>query len=210
MNLQINLNPQEILGNWRAGYALDHHTNHHRISSRHTHTEIGQMVYQVKRKDRSKIQPIAEIAAKFVKEEFAVDGHPVLRSQGSPPVGSHGQKPEYYINAIVPMLPSETRDFQPVPKIAAQIGSLLNLPVRTDYLIKVKQTRPLKSLDLKSKREEIQEAFRVQSQDLKGRCVLLFDDIYDSGITLTEATKVLYEEGHVRHVLVLTLSQTWN
>ncbi len=198
MNLQINLNPQEIHGNWQAGYALDFHT----VSSRHLpdgtydteRTEIGELVYQVKyRHDRRKIQLIAEIAAKFVREDFTVNGNLVHR----------------YLNAIIPIPFSDTnRPFQPVPEIASKIGNLLNRPVRTDYLIRERPTRLIRDLRHEERQAEIQGAFIVQSQDLRGRWVLLFDDLYDSGATLTEVTNVLYEQGRVRHVLVLTLTQT--
>ena len=197
MNIQIN--PQEIQGNWRAGYALDFHTiSSHLLPDRRfdtEYTEIGKMVNRVKyHRDRSKIRPLAEIVAKFVEEEFAVAGHSVLR----------------HISAIIPIPPSDTnRSFQPVTKIAAKIANLLNRSVHTDYLAKIKQTRLLKNLsDVESKQAEIQGAFDVRSQNLQGHCVLLFDDLYDSGTTLTEATKALYEQGRVRHVLVLTLTQT--
>ena len=195
----IDINPREINGNWRAGWALDVHT----LSSRALlsggydteRTEFGELVFQLKyRHDRTKIQPIAEVSAKFIKEKFAVDGYPILP----------------YMRAILPIPPSnKNRDFQPVMEVAQEIGRLLNVRVRTDYLIKTKQTIPLKNIsDIASKREQLRGAFAVQSQDLKNRCVLLIDDLYDSGTTLTEAAKVLYEQGGVQHVLVLTLTRT--
>ncbi len=194
-----DINPCEIHGNWRAGWALDVHT----LSSRPLpgggydteRTEFGESVFQLKyRDDRTKIQPIAEIAAKFVKEKFAVDGYPILP----------------YLKAVLPIPPSDkNRAFQPVTEVAQEIGKLLSVPVRKDYLTKVKQTVPLKNLpNVQNKREQLRGAFAVQSQDLKNRCVLLVDDLYDSGTTLTEATKVLYEQGGVQHVLVLTLTRT--
>ena len=197
------IKPQEIYGNWSAGWTLDVHT----LSSRplpdgryHTErTEFGELVFQLKyRHDRSKIQPIAEVAAKFVKEkfEFAVDGHPFPAHPN--------------LEAIIPIPPSDTnRTFQPVTKVAQEIGKLLSVPVRTDYLTKAKHTIPLKNLpNVENKREQLRGAFAVQSQNLKDCCVLLVDDLYDSGTTLTEATKVLYEQGGVRHVFVLTLTRT--
>ena len=194
-----DINPCEIHGNWRAGWALDVHT----LSSRPLpsggydteRTEFGELVFQLKyRDDRTKIQPISEIAAKFVEEKFAVDGHLVLP----------------YLAAIIPIPPSDTnRAFQPVTEVAQEIGKLLSVPVRTDYLMKIKRTEPLKNLpDVENKREQLRGAFAVQSQDLKNRCILLVDDLYDSGTTLTEATKVLYEQGSVQYVLVLTLTRT--
>lgn len=195
----MDTDPQEIHGNWRAGYALDVHT----VSSRPLpsggydteRTELGELVYQVKyRRSWGKIQSIAEIAAKFVKKEFVVDGHFVLP----------------YLAAVIPIPPSDiNRSFQPVTESAKGMGRILDLPVRTDYLIKVKETELIKNLpDVESKRAELQGAFVVQSQDLKGHCVLLFDDIYESGETLTQATNVLYEQGGVSRVFVLTLTQT--
>ena len=199
INIGMNINPQEIHGNWRAGWALDIHTLLSRPLPGRMYdtkrTEFGELVFQLKyRHDRAKIQPIAEIAAKFVKEEFAVDGHPILP----------------YLKAVLPIPPSDkNRDFQPVTEVAQEIGRLLSVPVRTDYLGKTKQTIPLKNLpDAASKREQLRGAFVVRSQDLKNQCVLLVDDLYDSGATLTEATRVLYEQGGVQHVLVLALTRT--
>ena len=199
MDSQVSLNPQEIHGNWRAGYALDYHTVSSRFLSDGTYdterTEIGELVYQVKYcADRSKIQPIAEIAANFVKEGFPVNNEVLHR----------------YLNAIIPIPPSDTnRPFQPVVEIASNLGNLLNRPVHANYLTKVKQTVLLKSLsNVESKQTEIQGAFAIKSQHLKKRWVLLFDDLYDSGSTLKEATKVLYEQGRVSYVFVLTLTKT--
>ena len=190
-NLPIELNPQEIRGNWRAGYALDFYS-----VSFGERTEIGALIEQVKYyDDRSQIQPITTIATQFIEEEFVVDGHSVL---------SH-------ISAIIPIPPSKTdRPFQPVPEIAEKMGSLLNLPVYRDYLIKIKQTPRLQFLpSVEAKQAAIQEAFDVRSQDLQERCILLFDDVCDSGTTLTEATNVLYKQGRVSHVLVLALTRTY-
>ena len=197
--LAMNINPQEIHGNWRAGWALDVHT----LSSRPlpdggydtNRTEFGELVFQLKyRHDRTNIQPIAEVAANFIREKFAVDGHLILP----------------YLKAILPIPPSDqNRDFQPVTEVTQEIGKLLSVPVRTAYLTKVKQTTPLKNLlDVASKREQLRGAFVIESQDLKNQCVLLVDDLYDSGTTLTEVSKVLYEQGGVQHVLVLTLTRT--
>lgn len=187
----MQINPREIHGNWRAGYALDFYSE-----SLGRRTEIGALVEQVKYyHDRSKVQLIARIAAKFIKEEFTVNEYPVLP----------------YLKAIIPIPPSyTTRPFQPVSEIAEEIGTLLNLSVHTDYLIKVKQTPRLQFLpSVGSKQAAIQGVFDVRSQDVQGCCVLLFDDVHDSGTTLTEATNVLYKQGRVSRVLVLTLTRTY-
>ena len=197
--MDIQINPQEIHGNWRAGYALDFHTVSSRLLPDGTYdterTEIGELIFQAKyRYNRSQIQPIAEIAAKFVKEKFTVNGYRVLP----------------YLDAIIPIPPSDAnRPFQPVTEIAAKIGQILEVPVISNYLIKRKETTPLKNLEEEeNRREQLHGAFTVQSTPKKYRCVLLFDDIYRSGETLTEVTDVLHKQGDISHVLVLTLTQT--
>ncbi len=132
----MDINPRQIYGNWRSGWALDIHT----VSSRllpdggydTERTELGELVFQLKdRNDKSKVESIVEVAAKFVKEKYSVDGHLILP----------------YLKAIVPIPPSDTnRVFQPVTEIAQKMGKHLKLPVKTDYLIKIKQTVPLKNL----------------------------------------------------------------
>ena len=194
----ININPKEIHGNWRTGYALDFHTvSSHRLPDEGYDTErtqIGEMVYQVKyRSDRSNILPLAEIAAKFVKDEFVVNGHRVFD----------------YLNAVIPVPRSDpTEEFRPVSEIAQEIGRILNLPVYTNYLIKVTPTRDLKNVPDSEKPAELRGTFAVESYELQPKVVLLIDDIYDSGATLTELTDVLHKRGGVRRVLVLTFTQT--
>ncbi len=194
----MNINPQHINGNWRAGRTLDIHSTSSRpqVGAYDTdRTEMGELVYQVKyQNNRGKILPIAEVAAEYVREQFSVDGYLILP----------------YLKAIIPIPPSDiNRDFQPVTEIAQEIGKLLNLSVRTDYLIKTKQTKQQKDLtDVESKRKNMHGAFVVHTQEYKDCRVMLFDDLYDSGSTLTEATKVLYDQGGVKSVFVLTLTRT--
>ena len=188
----IKIDPREIRGNWCVGYALDFHTAQ---NTNQTHTKIGAWVHLVKKSDRNSIRPLAEVAAKFVKEKFVDNDHIVCPS------------------LVIPVLPSESRPrtFQPVFEIAKEIGKILNLPYKEDYLIKVRQTRPIKDLTSADKQEELRGAFAVQprnSQHLQGEVILLVDDIYDSGETLKEVTDVLKRQGGVRHVLVLTLTRT--
>lgn len=82
------------------------------------------------------------------------------------------------------------------------------MSVPLDYLIKVKTTGRHNFESEESRREQLQEAFAVQAKNRKYRCVLLLDDIYNSGVTLTETTEVLQKQGGIPYVLVLTLTYT--
>ena len=89
------------------------------------------------------------------------------------------------------------------------MGRILNLPAPSDYLVKVRETIPLKSLEgHESRHEQLQGAFAVQEQRFRDRYILLFDDLYRSGETLTVATDVLHEQGSIARVYVLALTRT--
>ena len=146
-------------------------------------------MYQLKdRLDRSKVEPIAEVAATFLKSRIVLP----------------------YLAAIIPVPPSNTnRPFQPVQELATRIGQKINLPVLLDYLVKVKPTEALKGIeDSVSRKQQLQGAFKVQDLSLAGKYVLVFDDLFRSGETLKAITEVLYAQGKVARVYVLTITKT--
>jgi len=54
----------------------------------------------------------------------------------------------------------------------------------------------------------LKNAFSVTSNVLNGQSILLIDDLYRSGATLNAITEILYNQGKVRKVYVLTLTKT--
>ena len=147
------------------------------------------MLYQLKyRFDRTKVDPVSTAAANFLKDQ------PFFQD----------------LDAIIPVPPSSTtRPFQPVFEIALAIGSKTDLPVYVDFIQKVKSTEPLKSIDdSKSRRAQLEGAFRVKDDSLSDKNVLLIDDLFRSGETLSEITRVLKSEGEIAKVYVLTITKT--
>lgn len=190
--MEVRINPQKLDGNWRAGWALDLHTVYSIPSGDESfdtrRTEIGELLYQLKYKnDKSKIEPIAEAATNFLKTRLVLP----------------------YLDAIIPVPPSIEREFQPVEELAKKIGEKVKLPVVVDYLIKVKETKPLKTIeDSQSRREQLEGAFKVRDDRFAGKYILLFDDLIRSGETLNAITDVLMQDGNVKKVFVLTITKT--
>ncbi|MBC8204402.1 ComF family protein [bacterium] len=189
----MNINPIKIEGNWRYGWALDLHTVESTLlpdgSFDTKRTDLGEFLYQIKyRSNINLIISVSVIAADFIRK---LDVFP-------------------YLASIIPIPPSDlNRPFQPVFEITIELGKRLNLPAPIDYLIKVRKTTPLKCLeDHNSRHDQLKDAFTVKDQRFKGKYVLLFDDIYRSGETLRSATEVLYNNGLVSRVFVLTLTKT--
>ena len=183
---------QRLKGNWNLGWALDLHT----VSSAFeeggfstVRTEIGEALYQLKYcLDESKVDFLAEEAASFLKQRII----------------------DNFIKAIIAVPPSDfRREFQPVYLVAQKIGELTHIPVGLDYVIKMKDTDELKDIeDFNIRRKQLQGAFRIKDYRYKGKNILLFDDLYSSGATLTEITKTIFNQGKVNKVFVLTLTQT--
>ena len=194
-----NINPIELKGNWAKGYALDVHT----VSSEylgdddygHPHfdtkrSELGELVIQLKYRDnKSGVGDIIKAASGFLKDKWKIVSE---------------------LDYIIPVPPSNlNRAFQPVNEIVDRLSDALNIPVCNDTLVKVKKTPELKEIVEYTKRGEIlEDAFSIQDDRLKGKAILLFDDLYRSGATLRVITEMLYNKGKVNKVYVLTLTKT--
>jgi len=78
----------------------------------------------------------------------------------------------------------------------------MNIPVDPDILVRCRQTLPMKELSGAQRADNIKNAFAVASdakavsgRGFKYKTVLLVDDIYTTGATLSECAGVLKEAG---------------
>lgn len=194
----MKIDPKMITGNWKHGWALDQHTIRSTTSASDSighstfdteRTEIGEALYKLKyRGDRAQVEPIAQTVANFIR----------------------GRSELTDIKAVLAVPPSDTRrSFQPVEVVAARIGAMLDLPAPDDYLLKAKQTIPLKGVtDKRTRREELEGAFAVADQRFADQHVLLFDDLFRSGETLKAVTVALLFLGNAAKVSVVTATST--
>lgn len=79
--------------------------------------------------------------------------------------------------------------------LAKRIGALTGIPVYADWLVRVKNTAPLKRLSPKERQNNLKKAFNITGNDVKLKIVMIVDDIYTTGATVDEAAKVLREAG---------------
>jgi competence protein ComFC len=92
--------------------------------------------------------------------------------------------------------------------IAQGIGRLLRIPVH-DVMRKAPTAKELKDVfDYHERLKLLTNVYSVTSTDLRGKAVLLVDDLYRSGATLNAVTASLTNEGKVREVYAFCPTRT--
>jgi len=190
----VNTNPMKLPPKpWVEGYVLDYHT----VSSTPTgdpyyrfdtkRTELGELLFRVKYRAGGSdvVADIVDTAEQFVG----------------------GWKPP--IDCVVPAPPSLTRKTQPAVEVARGLAARLRIPMFEDAIVKVKTTPQMKTIDDWSERQRVlAEAVQAGQNDVKGKSILLFDDLIESGSTLRRAAEVLLKDCGARAIYALVLTRT--
>lgn len=176
--------PQRLLGLWQEGWALDLHSRF--IGDAWQRSETGQLICRYKY--RGRIDLADRLADRIVT---LTEQHPELRA----------------VDGIVPVPPSTVRCYDSVCLLGQVLARRLGLPLCTGLLVRTRTTQSQKEMKTRAhKRANGAGAFAVKG-DLHGKQLLVLDDLYDSGATLAEVTRVLKRAG-ARSVKVLTLTRT--
>jgi len=174
--------PRKLLGSWEMGWALDFHSRI--VGDEGGRSAVGELVYRLKyQSDLSALPPLLEKAGDLFE-----------------------QYPDFaQVDALVTVPSSEQRRVDPVSEVAALVGKQLDRPVWAGALVKTRKTAPQKDMVTRvQKRTNVAGAFAAQV-DVRGKRLLVIDDLFDSGATLEEVTRVLRRAGASRlHVLTLT------
>ncbi len=91
--------------------------------------------------------------------------------------------------------------------IAKELSRKINLPVVADNLVRIKDSIPQARTSVVGERiKNVAEAFKCRNSSLKGKAILLIDDVCTSGATLESCAQALKSSG-VRSVWGLTLAR---
>ena len=117
-------------------------------------------------------------------------------------LGEHfkSQFQSWNISMIVPIplhdLKKAERGFNQSYYIAKGISKVTNIPVKARIIKRGRFTQSQTTKTLKEREENVEGAFKVRkTENLKGKNILLVDDVMTTGATINECGKVLLEVG---------------
>jgi competence protein ComFC len=188
----VKVNPMKLSGPWAAGFVLDFHS----VSATPTgdpyhpfdikRTDLGELLFRLKyRGDSSALGDIADTVQEFVTT----------------------WKPE--ITCVVSAPPSLQRKSQPVVEITRELAKRFGIEFCENAVRKVKETASMKNVpDWFERQKVLAEAIHAGEADIRGKSVLLFDDLVQSGSTLGRVAEVLQNDGGATAVYTLALTRT--
>lgn len=113
---------------------------------------------------------------------------------------------------FVPMHPKKEkqRGYNQAKLLAESFAVKLELPLESDLLLRKVYKKAMNKLGASERRENIQGAYaltcdEMKLEKLKGKTVILIDDIYTTGTTANECAKLL-KDGGAESVSVFTLA----
>jgi competence protein ComFC len=137
------------------------------------------------RLDRSAIPELVEAMAEFVRP-------------WNPP-----------IDMIVPVPPTRTRSLQPVLLLGEALANKIEVEFSADCVRKTKEIPQLKDVyDYNERVRLLTDAHAVDQPRVAGRKVLIFDDLYRSGATMSSIAAALHDQGNSEEVFALTVTRT--
>jgi len=174
-------------------FALSFHTQTSPAGG-YERTAIGRLVYAAKPYDRvrhpgdrQRAAELASLLAQFVQQQ------PTYRAA----------------DLLLPVPPSNpNKDYDLPALLAEEVGTQTGIMATSAALRKTRNTRPMKDCQtVQEKIDNLKDAFTSDAAVVKGRKVILVDDIYQTGFSINEVCRVLRGQG-VPLVLGLVATKT--
>lgn len=126
------------------------------------------------------------------------------------PLARYIQKLNWDVEMLVPIPLSpqrfSERGYNQVALIASPLAKFHGWKYAPNGLQRVKHTRSQVGLKIDQRRENVQDAFRAHSSLIRGKKILLMDDVTTTGATLNSASKTLMEAG-AQQVYAITVAR---
>jgi len=97
------------------------------------------------------------------------------------------------------------RGYNQAKELAKELSPYLNIPVIDDYIIRQKNTTPLKKLDEQERINNLKKAFTMGVNSVKLETIIIVDDIYTTGSTIDAISRICREQG-VKKIYYITVA----
>ena len=114
-------------------------------------------------------------------------------------------KPDALIPVPLHKKKLKKRGYNQAELIARELAGYWKVPVITDFIIRSKNTKPMKGIVGTDRQNNLKKAFKLGTNDVKLNTIIIIDDIYTTGSTMDAVSKVCLEAG-VLNVYFITVS----
>jgi ComF family protein len=88
------------------------------------------------------------------------------------------------------------RGYNQTELLGIELEKNLNVPCKVDLLIKIKNNRTQSLLKSKERLENVKNVFKIiNTEEIKGKNIIIIDDIFTTGATIKECSKLLKLSG---------------
>ena len=102
-------------------------------------------------------------------------------------------------DALVPVPIHNTkkrvRGYNQAEALARELGRIMNIPVETKLIKRVRKTVPMKDLSVSERQNNLKRAFKICRNDVKLSTIIIIDDIYTTGSTIDAISYELRKAG---------------
>ena len=100
------------------------------------------------------------------------------------------------------------RGFDHVALLGKYVSEKLGIPILPGAVIKIKNNLPQHTLNARQREENVRGVYKVAlPDDVKGKNILLVDDVFTTGATAGELARILKRAG-AKYVLVATIAKS--
>ena len=153
------------------------------------------LIYQFKYKPY--LKDLAKTLASILIEHFVISGK---------------NTNEVWENGVLIPIPLDKnkikiRGYNQSEELAKELSSILQIPVISNNLVKIKETKPQMELKKEEREKNLNGAFQLKNPaELSGKKIFLVDDVYTTGSTMNECARIL-KKANIKQVWGIALAR---